>query len=142
MSSSEIDEKILALKEELLREIKESESRATSLNKNLEGDLADKINQILSSYEEFKVRMADLQNFNATVQVKVLDNMGEIQQFKVNTSEDLFSHNIQINNLEKNIKTLVDKFDRMTIENLLIPGKIGEYCQYKNLREYIEVNFI
>ena len=32
------------------------------------------------------------------------------------------------------------KYDKIFIDNLTVPGYIGEYSQYKTLREYLSVN--
>ncbi len=137
---SEIDNKILALKEELLNEIREAENRTKSSNKDLENEVNNQLNQFVDGFNENKQKIVDLQNFNATVKVKVLDHVNELLTFKTNTSEDLFTQSIQINNMQKDFSSTTEKLDKMYLENLILPGKIGEHCQYQNLREYLEVN--
>ena len=138
-TNKEFETQIKILKEELLREIHESENRTKSIKTDLERDLNSKIDSILVINEETKQRISDLQNFNATVQVKVIDNMDDFAKFKINASEDLFSHTLVMEKLENGLSGIVNRFDKMYMENLLIPGKIGDFCQYKNIKDYLEV---
>jgi len=137
---AEIDDKINALKEELLREIRLTENRSSIAKQEFEKEIEAKIDLINLKDNEIKVRLDDLQDFNATVKVKVLDNMEEFAKFKTNTAEDLFMQNILVAKMDKDLSNITNRFDKMFIENLLIPGKIGDFCQYKNLKDYIEVN--
>jgi hypothetical protein len=141
MAAIDFNEKLSALKEELLKEIRNSESRNANKSKETETDLLSKIELLTESSEQSNSKIADLQNFNAMIQVKVVDRMAEMSKFKISTEDDLMKQNMDIGNFEKDFKLLQNKLDTIYLENLVIPGKIGEYCTYKNLREYIEVNF-
>ena len=52
----------------------------------------------------------------------------------------LISHEIRINNQNKDITNMKDKYDRAIEDNLIVPGFIGPKCQFNNMKEYIMNN--
>jgi len=46
---------------------------------------------------------------------------------------------LRLVNLQKDLSQLNEKYDKIFEENLIIPGTIGDFCKFKNMREYIEV---
>ena len=127
------------MKEEILKEMRESENRVVLLKKEIEANFEAKLDFILKNNVDTKQRIDSLQDFNAMVKVKFLDNITDLSAFKTNTSEDLFSQNIKVNNIQSELTKIVNKFDKMYTENLHIPGKLGENCTFRNLKDYIEV---
>jgi hypothetical protein len=49
------------------------------------------------------------------------------------------SIDIRLNSFQKEFSNACYKYDKIYLENLHLPGTIGENCTYKNLRDYIEV---
>jgi len=139
---SEIDDRLKFLREELLNEIRDSESRANMSKRVMENEITEKFEAILQNNNESKLRLDSIQDFQAKFQVKVMGNYDDFESFKTNTSEDLFKNTLYVKDLQKDLANIINKFDKMFIENLIIPGKIGDYCQYKNMRDYISVKII
>jgi len=139
---SEIDDRLKFLREELLNEIRDSESRANMSKRVMENEITEKFEAILQNNNESKLRLDSIQDFQAKFQVKVMGNYDDFESFKTNTSEDLFKNTLYVKDLQKDLSNIINKFDKMFIENLIIPGKIGDYCQYKNMRDYISVKII
>ena len=54
-----------------------------------------------------------------------LDKVDQFSSFQNKANDLLTTHDIRI------------KYDKIFIDNLTVPGYIGEYSQYKTLREYI-----
>ena len=100
----------------------------------------EKLFAINKYMEENKLRFQTLQNQESSYKVKILENLPELEKTVKNNSEDIFTQKIGITNCEKNLDSATKKYDKIVIENLNVPGLIGNSCQYKNLREYIEVN--
>ena len=63
--------------------------------------------------------------------------------FKDETSAQLIKHDIKLFHLQSEIKSAISKYDKIYLENLFLPGIIGEKnCRFKNMKEFIEVIFI
>ena len=137
----EVDEKLKKLKEELLLKICDTDNKNYKFNQQLSNDLMNKINSVAQINNDNKIRIDNIQDFNTIVKVKVLNNYNDFSDFKTNTSEGIYSQSIQVSKLEKELTNIINKFDKVFIENLILPGQIGENCTYKNLREYLEVSF-
>ena len=44
---------------------------------------------------------------------------------------------IRFNNLLRDFKQAVDKYDSLFLDNMSIPGIIGKFCKYKNIKEFL-----
>jgi hypothetical protein len=87
--------------------------------------LKDKHTDITSQLIEHKIR---------------LDKVDHLSSLLAQTNEQLAIINIRISNLNKDLSKAQMKYDKIFLDNLTVPGYIGEYSQYKTLREYIEDN--
>lgn len=94
-----------------------------------------------SKISAFEIRLIEadsaIKSLNAKInqlvvqQEKYLD-LGPLQK-KIN--ENLISQEIRINNLSKEISNACYKYDKIFLDNLVLPGQIGEFCRFKNLRD-------
>ena len=50
-------------------------------------------------------------------------------------NELLTYHDVRINNLFKDLSNACFKYVQIFLNNLVIPGKIGDSCKNKNLKE-------
>ncbi len=57
-------------------------------------------------------------------------------------NEDIFTHSCKLDNISKDLNEACNKYDKFFIENLSLPGIIGEGSKYKNMRDYIDVIYI
>ena len=57
------------------------------------------------------------------------------------TNDQMISYDFKITQLQKDFSNSSYKYDKIYLDNLIIPGTIGDYCRYKNMKEYIEVYF-
>ena len=55
--------------------------------------------------------------------------------------EDIFTHTCKLDNISKDLNEACNKYDRFFIENLHLPGVIGEGSRFQNLRDYLDVNY-
>jgi len=82
-----------------------------------------------------------------TITVEVKTNSKEIKvekitdlvKFKDEAEDYIFNIKEKIMTINSDLEIACTKYDKIFIENLEVPGIIGEYNKYKNLRDYIEV---
>ena len=72
------------------------------------------------------------------VDVKVKTDKIEIFSEKISKIEEkLTTFEIRFNNLSKEYRDSVNKYDCIFLDNMNVPGKIGKYFRYKNVKEFL-----
>jgi len=140
--TDEIDSKIQFLKEEILKEIRNSEMKNNNIQMQLQQDMEDKFYSMDKYMDENKSRFENIQDKDATFKIKIMENFPDLVKKAENNAEDIFTQNLRITKLENELTSTIKKYDKIISENLFVPGVIGDYCQFKNLKEYIEVIII
>lgn len=69
-----------------------------------------------------------------------IEKIDDFISFISKTNDVLTTHEIRINLAIKEISNAKYKYDKIIIDNLHVPGFIGDYCKYKNLKEYLDFN--
>ena len=82
-------------------------------------------NHITSNLQEYKIKM---------------DKVDDLVIFKTKITDQLTSHEIRINDTAKDLSNTKYKYDRIVLDNLKVPGFIGENCDFPNLKSYIISN--
>ncbi len=72
---------------------------------------------------------------------KKLELKTEINKKIQKQTDNITSSNIQISAIRNDLSNACFKYDKIFLNNLVIPGKIGDSCKYKNLKEYLEYTF-
>ncbi len=106
--------------------------------KNRYNALENLINSRINAYDTRLITIENKLNLHTTKITKLiieLEKCSDILPTEKKNSETLISHEIRINNLIKEISDACYKYDKLYLDNLLIPGQIGEYCRFKNAKE-------
>ena len=123
------------IKEEILKQMKiEQKKFARNLEEKMD-ETTQLINDINKKFEENKAFFENV--LSQKYYLQKLDNLDKISS-KLNDS--LLSHEIRISKNINEINSLRTKYDRIILDNLLIPGQIGPSCQFKNLAQYLKNN--
>lgn len=138
----ELEKQIHLIKEDLLTEIRNVENRLASAQNDGFNEIERKLTKFNNTLYENTERVNTLQDFHTLVKVKIFDNYAELNEFSKNAQDELLSLDRRLNNMQKDMKTSTAKYDKIFVDNMLIPGTIGDYCKYKTLREYIEVSLL
>ena len=131
-------------------EIKSFKEEIYSSNKQFEQKVLDTINikiaQLTDNYDMFNEKLESiiLNNRNvieSIVSEKInVEKLSALESFKNKADGMLISHEIRINNNNKDINYMKEKYDRAIEDNLIVPGLVGPKCQYQNVKEYINTN--
>ena len=87
-------------------------------------------NLIKLNYEEILSSQASLNNR--------LDKFNSYESFVAKTNDNITSHEIRINNLREDYTKTVQKYDKIYLDNLELPGFIGRCAKYKNCQLFFE----
>ena len=131
-------------------EIKSFKEEIYSSNKQFEQKVLDTINikiaQLTDNYDMFNEKLESiiLNNRNvieSIVSEKInVEKLSALESFKNKADGMLIAHEIRINNNNKDINYMKEKYDRAIEDNLIVPGLVGPKCQYQNVKEYINTN--
>jgi len=113
-----------------------------NIQMQLQQDMEDKFYSMDKYMDENKSRFENIQDKDATFKIKIMENFPDLVKKAENNAEDIFTQNLRITKLENELTSTIKKYDKIISENLFVPGVIGDYCQFKNLKEYIEVIII
>ena len=132
-------EELKSLKEEIYSSI-------TQFEKKILENFNFKTKQLTDDYDKFNQKLEYIISNNKDVIEKIVsekinvEKLNALESFKNKADGILISHEIRINNDNKDINHMKEKYDRAIEENLLIPGFIGPKCQFQNVKEYINSN--
>ncbi len=123
---------------------------------NIFKDMSSKINnQISDNHTLVTSRILALEEKNEKVTIKLdelndivntdkayVDRIQDLLNFQKKANDQMNSHELRISNVTKSLKDTCYKYDKIYLDNLCIPGIIGEFCRFKSIRDYIEVKII
>ena len=115
----ERDKCIFGLIKTYKEQIEKTESNYQELTKRISNNYSD----ILSSQAEIKNR---------------LDKLNTYESFSTKVNDQLISHEIRINNLREDFHKTTQKYDKIYLDNLELPGYIGKYSKYKNCQVFFD----
>jgi hypothetical protein len=99
----------------------------TQNNDNPKENLFTKLHEIESLMNKEKVQ---------------IDHIHGLMTFKETASDDLKHHEIKLEQIHNEIRKGFNKYDKIYLDNLYLPGVIGENCKFRSLKEFVEVNYI
>ena len=95
----------------------------TRINK-IEHNFEQNTNTINSNYNSIILNQA-----NMNIQ---LDKLKDYEFFYNKTNDKLISHEIRLNNIRDELSKATQKYDKIYLDNLELPGYIGRCAKYKN----------
>ena len=94
-----------------------------------------KINKIEKNFEQYTSNLnknyTNIINSQAYMNSK-LDKFKDYESFYNQTNDKLISHEIRLNNIREDFSKAVQKYDKIYLDNLELPGYIGRCAKYKN----------
>jgi len=133
------NEQLIKFKEEILSKLKENELKMIDSHIILKTHVDRKITSLDKKCEEYDLRVCDLHEISINQKEKI-EKINDLLKFKSDSENQLFSLDLRISNLDKDLLNACSKYDRHYLDNLVLPGTIGDYCRFKNLKEYLEVS--
>ena len=124
-------------KEDILNYLKERDI----ITFNLIRTYQDKIETTENNYLELTKRISNNYSDILSSQAKInnrLDKLNSYESFSTKTNDQLISHEIRLNNLREEYNKSVQKYDKIYLDNLELPGYIGKYSKYKNCQVFFE----
>ena len=132
-------QELIRFKEELLKELREYKSNTTKnvYNEfNKYSELIEKVNTKMSYLQQEKSAFYLKSEF---IQEKcnILENISIIQSELKN---QIRLNEVQMQMIKKDLEDSLYRYDKAIVDNLQVPGLVGNSCRFPNLKEYILSN--
>ena len=130
---------LISFKEEFLKELREYKSKTT---KNIDNEF-DKYKVLI---EKANIKMDYIEKEKASFLLKSefveeKNNIySEISTKETELKKKLMLNEVQVTSCQKELENSIYKYDKAIIENLQVPGLVGNSCRFPNLKEYILTN--
>ena len=124
-------------KEDILNYLNERDKSIFTLIKKYK----EKIEKTENNYSDLTRRISnnysDILSSQANINNR-LDKLNSYESFSIKTNDQLISHEIRLNNLREDYNKSIQKYDKIYLDNLELPGYIGKYSKYKNCQVFFD----
>jgi len=131
-------EKFNSIQELLLEKIQDNDYKIDEGFKKIQETVDIKFINFEKVLSSFTLKIDQIQNKLLADNSKV-EKITDLVKFKDEAEDYIFNIKEKIMTINSDLEIACTKYDKIFIENLEVPGIIGEYNKYKNLRDYIEV---
>ena len=127
---------LIHFKDDFLKTLFEFKADFTKQTSSQIYTIEKKLKEMTSKTSDIEEKVLKLIH-STTIDTSKIEKIDDILITTQKATNTLMAHEVKINTIEKDISNACYKYDKIFIDNLSIPGKIGDYCKFKNLREYI-----
>ena len=128
---------LMYFKEEILGNIKQMENKVNEKINQMTKLVDTKLSPYQSKFDEMSSKLFDLSNL-ISVDKSTNEKVSKLLEFKTTVNDLLQSIELKINQCNKDISNATYKYDKVLLENLMIPGLLGIGCKYPTLKSFIE----
>ena len=124
-------------KEDILNYLNERDKSIFDLIKSYK----EKIEKTENNYLELTKRVSNNYSDVLSSQAQInnrLDKLNSYESFSTKANDQLISHEIRLNNLREDYNKSIQKYDKIYLDNLELPGYIGKYAKYKNCQVFFD----
>lgn len=125
------------IQKELTRGILNLQESISKYNFAYDAKMMSKFQSIEIKLKEIGEKLAIISDSTNVLNIKITkidDLSNNISKIK----DQITSQEIRLNNTTKDLGEACYKYDKMYLDNLILPGQIGECCKFKNLREFLD----
>ena len=137
MSTPILKKDILIFKNETLKDFKEAQQVVQDKYKKLDYEIKerlDKYEERIKSYENKIIELSNKINTDKTIREKV-DNLIE---FKEKADDIMLTEKIRLDNFRNDLKSNVERIDKILTDSVIYPGVIGGINKFKNFHQLID----
>ena len=125
------NEELNKFKDEILSYFKERENILISKINSYHAHIESKEKKYETLTKIIKLNYDEILSSQANLNNR-LDKFNTYDQFVLKTNDNITSHEIRINNLREDFSKATQKYDKIYLDNMELPGFIGRCAKYKN----------
>ena len=139
MTEAEGNNEMNLFKEEIYKLIRETEAK-------LLNQITTQKSQTATDLESFSNKINTIIENNKSMVLSVVsqkikcEKIAELETFKNKVDGMLITHEVRINTSLDEIEKMKTKYDKITSDNLLLPGFVGPSCQFQTMANYVAYN--
>ena len=125
---------LILFKEDILKEVRQFASK-------MKTSLSEKFNKFVEeANEKLPVSSSDRGGLYMKT-IKFIEEknsiLSTVSEKEANLNEKIMVNDLHITNCQKEINDAIFKYDRAILDNLLIPGLVGQGCKFSNFKDYM-----
>ena len=124
-------------KEDILNYLRERDKLIFDLIKSHKDQMEKTELNYLDLTKRISNNYTDILSSQAQINNRI-DKFNTYETFTIKVNDQLISHEIRINNLRDDLHKATQKYDKIYLDNLELPGYIGKYSKYKNCQAFFE----
>ena len=130
-------DQFIFFKEEILKDIKQLESKIT-LKYDMQNNISsNKISKIESILEQINQRIEFLSS-SITTDNSLKEKLEKVSNWNTKLDESLVLQDVRIKNVYTKLTETIDKYDNIIAESIIYPGVVGPKSKYKTFHELID----
>lgn len=130
---------LIHFKEDFLKTLHELENTMIKNTTTKLDEFNSDLKEVSNKTEILEKNVYTLTHSN-NIDVTKIDKIDGLLDTQTKMKAQLMSHDIKLSTCERDISNACYKYDKIFLDNLSVPGTIGDYCKFKNLKEYIVSN--
>jgi len=104
-------------------------------------NVEETLNSLVGKDDIKEIKIATLQDDSQSL-INKISKFEELKSNERKIQDQLLSIDLRVNSIQKELSSSIYKYDKIYLENLLIPGLVGDYCKFKNMKDFMEVKKI
>ena len=94
-------------------------------------------NEYEKNTKKISFQYNEIINNQANINSK-LDKLKGYDSFVLKTNDQITSHELKLNSIKTDLSKSIQKYDKIYLDNLIVPGYIGEFSKYKNCQFFFD----
>ena len=131
------NEELNKFKDEILIYLSERNNHYMSLIKHFKDKMEETKLDYINQLKTISLNYNSILSSQALLNNK-LDKFSNFELFINKTNDQLITHEIRINNLYSDFIKSTQKYDKLYLDNLELPGYIGKFSKFKNCQIFFE----
>ena len=131
------NEELNKFKDEILIYLSERNNHYMSLIKHFKDKMEENKLEYINQINNISLNYNSILSSQALLNNK-LDKFSNFELFINKTNDQLITHEIRINNLYSDFIKSTQKYDKIYLDNLELPGYIGKFAKFKNCQMFFE----
>ena len=131
------NEELNKFKDEILTYLSERNQHYLTLIKFFQNKIQDSKSEYMSQINNISQNYNSILTSQASLNNKI-DKFSNFENFINKTNDQLITHEIRINNLSSDFIKSTQKYDKIYLDNLELPGYIGKYAKFKNCQAFFD----
>lgn len=124
-------------KEDIVNAVFQIEDKLTNSTNSLENHFIMRSETVDNRIILLEEQISKLSRQMHELNVKA-EKTNEAYQIEKKNNEQILTNEIRLNSLDKNLTNAINKYDKLFLANLVLPGQIGDYCRFKNVKECLD----